>query len=36
MTFYDRSEELDSLETAYESPGYDVYVVYGLTFETHV
>jgi len=29
MTFHDRTEELDALETAYESPGHDVYVVYG-------
>jgi AAA+ ATPase superfamily predicted ATPase len=29
MTFYDRAAELDALETAYESTGHDVYVVYG-------
>lgn len=29
MTFYDRKDELDALETAFESPGHDFYVVYG-------
>jgi len=29
MTFYDRTEELDALETAFESPGHDFFVVYG-------
>jgi hypothetical protein len=29
MTFYDRGEELDALETAFESPGHAFYVVYG-------
>jgi len=29
MTFYDRTEELDALDTAFESPGHDFYVVYG-------
>ena len=29
MTFYDRTEELDALDTALESPGHDFYVVYG-------
>ena len=29
MTFYDRTEELDALETAYDSPGHELYVVYG-------
>ncbi|WP_247729943.1 ATP-binding protein [Halovivax limisalsi] len=29
MTFYDRERELDALETAYESPGHEFYVVYG-------
>jgi hypothetical protein len=29
MTFYDRENELDVLETAFESPGHDVFVVYG-------
>ncbi|WP_436910194.1 ATP-binding protein [Halosimplex marinum] len=29
MTFYDRAEELDALDTAFESPGHDFYVVYG-------
>lgn len=29
MTFYDRDEELGALETALESPGHDVFVVYG-------
>jgi hypothetical protein len=29
MTFYDRTEELDALGTAFESPSHDFYVVYG-------
>ena len=29
MTFYDRVDELDALETAFTSPGYAFYVVYG-------
>jgi len=29
MTFYGRTEEIDALETAFESPGYGFYVVYG-------
>lgn len=29
MTFYNRAEELDALETAFDSPGHDFYVVYG-------
>jgi AAA+ ATPase superfamily predicted ATPase len=29
MTFYDRTGELDALDTAFESPGHDFYVVYG-------
>ncbi|WP_159904812.1 ATP-binding protein [Salinirussus salinus] len=29
MTFYDRGDELDGLETAFESQGHDLYVVYG-------
>ena len=29
MTFYDRTEELDALDTAFESPGHDFYVIYG-------
>jgi len=29
MTFYDRADELDALETAFESSGHDFYVVYG-------
>ncbi|MEF8826969.1 MAG: ATP-binding protein, partial [Halapricum sp.] len=29
MTFYNRREELDVLDTAFESPGHDVYVIYG-------
>lgn len=29
MTFYDRNDELGALETAFESPGHDLYVVYG-------
>ena len=29
MTFYDRTAELDALETAFESSGHDLYVVYG-------
>lgn len=29
MTFHDRADELDALETAFESPGHDFYVVYG-------
>jgi len=29
MTFYDRVDELDTLEAAFESPGHDFYVVYG-------
>lgn len=29
MTFYDRDEELDALNTAFESPDYEFYVVYG-------
>lgn len=29
MIFYDRTAELDALETAFESPGHDLYVVYG-------
>ncbi|WP_435186731.1 ATP-binding protein [Halobellus sp. EA9] len=29
MTFYDRTEELDALDTAFESPDHDFYVVYG-------
>ena len=29
MTFHDRTDELDALETAFESPGHDFYVVYG-------
>src|SRR6056297_419534 len=29
MTFYDRGDELEALETAYESAGHDFYVVYG-------
>ncbi|MDS0222452.1 ATP-binding protein [Haloarcula sp. S1AR25-5A] len=29
MTFYDRREELDALSVAFESPGSDVFVVYG-------
>jgi len=29
MTFYDRRSELDALETSFESPGHDVFVVYG-------
>ncbi|WP_436932489.1 ATP-binding protein [Halosimplex halobium] len=29
MTFYDRADELDALETAFESVGHEFYVVYG-------
>ncbi|PSQ31292.1 ATP-binding protein [Halobacteriales archaeon SW_6_65_46] len=29
MTFYDRDDELDALETTFESSGHDCYVVYG-------
>ena len=29
MTFYDRETELATLETAFESPGHEFYVVYG-------
>ncbi|WP_323174082.1 ATP-binding protein [Natrialba sp. PRR66] len=29
MTFYDREAELDALETAFESPGHEFFVVYG-------
>jgi len=29
MTFYDRAEELDALDTAFASPDHDFYVVYG-------
>ena len=29
MTFYDRAEELDALNSSFESPGHDFYVVYG-------
>ncbi|WP_256393066.1 ATP-binding protein [Natronoarchaeum rubrum] len=29
MTFYDRDDELEALETAYKSAGHDFYVVYG-------
>jgi AAA+ ATPase superfamily predicted ATPase len=29
MTFYDRADELDTLESAFESSGHDFYVVYG-------
>jgi AAA+ ATPase superfamily predicted ATPase len=29
MTFYDRTEELDALDAAFESPGHGFYVVYG-------
>ncbi|MCL9813492.1 ATP-binding protein [Natranaeroarchaeum aerophilus] len=29
MTFHDRHEELDALETAFESPGHEFFVVYG-------
>ncbi|WP_254525597.1 ATP-binding protein [Natrinema caseinilyticum] len=29
MTFYDRDDELESLRTAFESPGHEFYVVYG-------
>ncbi|WP_281194170.1 ATP-binding protein [Halorubrum sp. F4] len=29
MKFYNRDNELEALNTAYESPGHDVYVVYG-------
>jgi len=29
MTFYDRTEELNALETAFKSPGHDFFVVYG-------
>jgi len=29
MTFYDRAEELDALETAFETSGHAFYVVYG-------
>ncbi|QFU82330.1 ATP-binding protein [Natronorubrum aibiense] len=29
MTFYDRDDELAALETAFNSPGHDSYVVYG-------
>jgi AAA+ ATPase superfamily predicted ATPase len=29
MTFHDRTDELGALETAFESPGHDFYVVYG-------
>jgi len=29
MTFYDRTAELDALDTAFESPGHGFYVVYG-------
>lgn len=29
MTFYDRHGELNALETAFESPGHEFYVVYG-------
>ncbi|WP_277556167.1 ATP-binding protein [Halobaculum limi] len=29
MTFYDRADELDALDTAFESPGHDFYVIYG-------
>jgi len=29
MTFYDRTEELDALNTAFGSPDHDFYVVYG-------
>lgn len=29
MTFYDRNDELGALETAFESPGHVLYVVFG-------
>jgi AAA+ ATPase superfamily predicted ATPase len=29
MTFHDREDELDALDTALESPGHDFYMVYG-------
>lgn len=29
MTFYNRDKELDALSSAFESPGSDVFVVYG-------
>lgn len=29
MTFYDRAEELDALDSAFESPTHEFYVVYG-------
>jgi AAA+ ATPase superfamily predicted ATPase len=29
MTFYNRNDELETLNTAFESPGHDFYVVYG-------
>jgi len=29
MTFYDRADEFDALETAFESPDHEFYVVYG-------
>ncbi|NHX41864.1 MULTISPECIES: ATP-binding protein [Haloarcula] len=29
MTFYDRREELDALSAAFDSPGSDIFVVYG-------
>lgn len=29
MTFYNRRDELDSLEAAHESPGHELFVVYG-------
>ena len=29
MAFHDRAEELTALESAFESPGHEFYVVYG-------
>jgi AAA+ ATPase superfamily predicted ATPase len=29
MTFYNRADELDALETAFDSPGQDFFVIYG-------
>lgn len=29
MEFYNRNDELEALNTAFESPGHDFYVVYG-------
>ena len=29
MTFYNRNDELEALNAAFESPGHDFYVIYG-------